>query len=93
LHPLESAALPRRTPYEVDAFEDDEEILERAGQAIELPDNERVAAAELIEQPMQFGAVPPAAGCRLLEHLLTAGLLEGAELRRGFWTSDLETRA
>jgi hypothetical protein len=27
------------------------------------------------------------------EHLLTAGLLEGAELRRGFWTSDLETRA
>jgi hypothetical protein len=68
----------------VDAFEDSKEVLERAGQAIELPDDKRVAGAELIEQPMQFGAVPSAAGCHFLKQLLAAGLFESADLRRSF---------
>jgi hypothetical protein len=46
----------------VDPFEDSEQILERARQAVEkLPDDECATGAELIEQPMQLGADFPLA--------------------------------
>ena len=44
------------------ALHDGEDVLERARQPVQFPDHEHVALAELIEQAMQFGTVPPSAG-------------------------------
>ena len=68
----------------VDAFEDDEQVFERARQPIELPYNEGVAGAKLIEQLMQFGSVPPSTRSGLLEYPLAPGFFERADLRGGF---------
>ena len=61
----------------------DEQVLERPRQPVELPDDEGVAGAHLIEQPMQFGTIPSSAGRRFLEDFLAAGFFEHADLRRG----------
>jgi hypothetical protein len=53
------------------------ELFERAGEAVELPHDGRVAGAGLVERPMKLGPIPPSAGRRFLEHLFAAGLLEG----------------
>jgi len=67
----------------LEAFEDDEQVFERARQTIELPHDERIAGAELIEQAVQLGPIPPSARRGLLEYFLAAGLSERADLRRG----------
>ena len=67
-----------------DPFEDGQKVFERAGQAVELPDDERVAGAELVEHLVQFGTLPPSAGRRFLEQPGASSVLERANLGRGF---------
>src|SRR5438270_1591827 len=56
-----------------DSLHDVQHVLQRAGQAVELPDYDRVSLAEVAEHPVQFGPVPTAARRRLLEQAPTAG--------------------
>ena len=57
----------------LEAFKDDEQVFERARQTIELPHDEGIAGAELIEQAVQLGPIPPSARRGLLEYFLAAG--------------------
>ena len=56
-------------------FHDREDIAQRAGQPVELPHHEHVSFAELIEEPVEFGPVPPSAGSLLAINPLTSGRL------------------
>src|SRR3954470_9132505 len=60
-----------------------QQILEGAGQAIQLPDYERVARPELIEQAVQLGPVPAPTRRLVLERALAAGALERTDLAGG----------
>jgi hypothetical protein len=62
---------------------DGEQILQRAGQPVEFPDHDHVFRPELVEQAVQFRAVPPAPGRGLLEESFHAGLRQGAPLGGG----------
>jgi hypothetical protein len=66
-----------------DAFENGQEVFERAGQAVELPDDERVARAELVEHLVQLGTLPSSAGRGFFEQPGASGVLERANLGRG----------
>lgn len=67
----------------IDLLQDVQKVLERARQAVELPDHDDVSGAKLIEQPMQLGAVPPATRSPLLEYSGCTGFLESTRLRSG----------
>lgn len=69
---------------DADPLEDREKVFERAGQTVELPDDERVAGAALVEHLVQLGTLPSSAGRGFLEQLRTSGILERANLGRGF---------
>ena len=56
-----------------DPLHDVQHVLERAGQAIELPDDDRVALAQVVEHAVQLGPVPAAARRGLLEDAPAAG--------------------
>jgi hypothetical protein len=71
-------------PVALDPFENGQKVFERAGQAVELPDHERVAGAELIEHLVQLGTLPPSAGRGFLKQPGASGVLERANLGRGF---------
>src|SRR3954468_4512486 len=60
-----------------------QQILQRAGQAIKLPDHERVARPQLIEQAVQLGPVPAPTRRLVLEHPFAAGALERTDLGGG----------
>src|SRR3954454_17210237 len=60
-----------------------QQILERAGQAIQLPDYERVARPQLIEQAVQLGPVPAPTRRLVLEHPLAPSALERTDLGAG----------
>src|SRR3954468_24747340 len=60
-----------------------EQILERAGQAIQLSDHKRVARPQLIEQAVQLGPVPAPTRRLVLEHPFAAGALERTDLGGG----------
>ena len=51
-----------------------ENILQRARQAIELPDDDGVAITQLIEHAVKLGTFPAPARCLLLEDALATGL-------------------
>jgi hypothetical protein len=61
----------------IDPFEDGQKVSERAGQAIELPDDERVAGTELVEHLVQLGTLPPSGGRGFFEQPGASGVLEG----------------
>src|SRR5262249_59529629 len=42
-----------------EALHNMEQILERAGEAVEFPDDHHIVGPELIEQPMQLRPIPP----------------------------------
>src|SRR5690606_19662244 len=45
---------------------DVEQVLQAAGEAVQLPDDQHIARPEVIEETVQLRAVPPAAGGALL---------------------------
>jgi len=67
---------------DADPFENGQEVFERAGQTVELPDDERVAGAELVEHLVQLGTLPPSAGRGFLEQPGASGVLERTNLGR-----------
>jgi hypothetical protein len=82
---VSTASVSERKPAPggLDSLKDVEEVFERAGQPVELPDHDNIGLAELIEQAVQLGAVPPAAGSLLLEHAPAPGGLERVDLGGG----------
>src|SRR3954469_6069439 len=60
-----------------------QQILQRAGQAIQLPDYERVARPQLIQKTMQLRSVSAPTRRLVLEHALAAGALERTDLGGG----------
>jgi len=76
-----------------DLVEDEQQVLERARQAIEFPDGEDIAGPKPVEQAVQFGAVPAPAGDAFLIDALAAGSFEGLDLGAVSWSSALDTRA
>ena len=58
-----------------------DQLLERAGEAVELPDHQRVALAHVRERGLQGRALALRAGGLLLEHLAAAGAPERVELQ------------
>ena len=65
------------------ALHDGEHIAQGAGEPVELPYDQHVSGAELIEQPLEFGTVPPSARGLLAEDLLASGGFEGRGLNGG----------
>src|SRR3954468_22215379 len=59
----------------VDLLQDMQQILERAGQAVEFPDDESIAVAQMAEEVVQLGPIPPSAGGCLLVDARAAGRL------------------
>jgi len=62
---------------------DGEHVASRSGEPVEFPDDQDVVGPELIEQPLEFGAVPPAAGRFLTEDLLATSRFERGGLGSG----------
>ena len=60
-----------------------DELPDRAGEAIQLPDDQGVAAAHEVKRGLELGPVALSAGSLLGEGLLAAAALEGVELERG----------
>ena len=60
-----------------------DELPHRAGEPVELPDDQGVAAAHEVKRGLELGPVALGAGCLLGEGLLAAASLEGVELERG----------
>ena len=56
-----------------DPLHDVQHVLQRARQAIELPDDDRVALAQMVQQAMQFRPVPAPAGRGFLEQASATG--------------------
>lgn len=65
-----------------DLVEVEQQVLERARQAFELPDGGDIAGPKPVEQAVQFGVVPALAGDAVLINALAAGGFEGID-RRG----------
>ena len=55
--------MPREAPSPANV----QHILQRARQAVELPDHDGIALRQVIEQTMQFRTVPTATGGSLFE--------------------------
>ena len=70
-------------PLPLQGFHSLDELLEGAGEAVELPDHKGVARAHVVEGAGQLGAVPLGAGGGLGEDPGTAHLGEGIELEVG----------
>jgi hypothetical protein len=50
-----------------DLIHDVEQVLQRAGQPVELPDHHHVTRTEVVQQTLELGSVPTTAGGLLLE--------------------------
>ncbi len=84
VHGLGQAAKPGTCC--IDLLQDVQEILEGAGEPVELPNHDDIARPKLIEEATELGAVPPSPGRLLLEHPDRAGLPKGlvrVSFRRG----------
>src|SRR6185437_2618251 len=53
--------------YVADPLHDVQHVLERTRQAVELPDDDGIALAQMVEQSMQLRSIPTPAGSDLLE--------------------------
>ena len=67
----------------IDLLQDMKQILERAGQAVEFPDDDRIAVAQVVEQAMEFRTIPPSAGSPLLVYPCAARRLQRTDLSSG----------
>jgi hypothetical protein len=56
-----------------DPLHDVQHVFERARQPVELPDNDHVALAQLVEHAVQLGPVPAPAGGGFFENAAAAG--------------------
>ncbi len=56
-----------------DSLHDVQHVFQRARQAVELPDNDDIALAQLVEHAVQLGPVPAPAGGGLLEQAAAPG--------------------
>jgi hypothetical protein len=65
----------------LDPLHDVEEVLEAAAEAVELPDHDHVALAELAQHLLQRGPVPAPARRRLFEDAPAAGARQRRRLR------------
>ena len=74
---------PTPFPSRFQGFHRLDELLEGAGEAVELPDHEGIARAHVVEGAGQLGAVPLGTGCGLGENPGTTRLGEGIELEVG----------
>ena len=61
---------------------DREHIAQRAREPIQLPDNDNVTAAELMEEPEELGPLPTSSGSLLAEDALAARRFERRHLSR-----------
>ena len=62
---------------------DDQHLPQRTREPVEFPDHQHVTLAQLIQQPVQFGAVPTSARCLLAKDALAPRCFERGYLRRG----------
>jgi hypothetical protein len=76
-----------------DPLHDVQHVLEAAAQAIELPDDDGVAVAELVEHAVQLRSVPAPAGRGFLEQLAASRRLQRLGLQRVVLLVRLSTRA
>jgi hypothetical protein len=67
----------------LNSFHDRQHIPQGPRQAIELPDNQNISFAEVVEQSLQLRTVPSASGRLLPEDALAPRRLQGGGLRRG----------
>jgi hypothetical protein len=66
----------------LDSFHDRQHIPQGPRQAIQLPDNQNITFAEVVEQSLQLRTVPSASGSLLPEDALAPRRLQGGGLRR-----------
>jgi hypothetical protein len=69
-----------------------DQLSEGAAEPVEVPDDQGVARAQLVEELLEDRAVGAGAAGGLGEHPVAAGTLEGVHLELGCW-SMVETRA
>jgi hypothetical protein len=60
-----------------------DQVTQGAAEAVELPDDQGVARAELVQDPLEDGAVGAGAAGSLGEHPIAAGSTEGVDLELG----------
>ena len=70
-------------PGDLDLLHQVQEVFEAAAEPIQLPDDDHVSLAELVEHLMQLGTIPAATGGVFGEHARDPGVFERAELRGG----------
>jgi hypothetical protein len=77
-----------------DPLHDVQHVLERARQAVELPDDDGIALAQMVEQSMQLWPIPTPAGRGLLEQAFATGGFERFRLqgRRRFGDLELDPK-
>ena len=64
----------------VDSLHDMEHVFQRPRQTVELPDDDNIAFAQLVEHAVQLGPVPAPAGGGFLEYAAAAAGAEGLGL-------------
>ena len=62
---------------------DGEHVAQGTGEPIEFPDDQDVTVAQLVEQLLQLGSIPPAAGGILAEDAFAAGSVKRGGLDSG----------
>jgi hypothetical protein len=60
-----------------------DQVPQRAAQAVQLPDHQGVAGAQLVQQLLEGGPVGAGAAGRLGEHPIAAGAPQGVDLELG----------
>jgi hypothetical protein len=60
-----------------------DQVPEGATEAVELPDDQGVARAQLVQDLLEDGSVGAGTAGRLVEHPVAAGTLEGVDLELG----------
>lgn len=59
-----------------------DELAHRPGQAVEFPDDKRVARSHVVERALKLRSVALRAGCSFNENAFTSGHLKGVRLKR-----------
>ena len=74
---------PKADAPPIEVVNDVDQILQGAGQSIELPDQEGIALSEAAHTGSQFGPISKLAGDLLMEDLLAPAACEGIQLKLG----------
>lgn len=70
-------------PCPFDLIEDEQQVFERPGEPVELPDDQHVPLAQVVKQALQLGPIPAPPGSHLLKDSFTPGSLKRANLEDG----------